>query len=276
VVERDATDTWNPAQYDKFRRERERPFFDLLATVHQAPDMRIVDLGCGTGALTRLLHARLQARSTLGLDRSGRMLESARASELPAGLRFSIGDIRDFAAAGEYDLIFSNAAFHWVDSHETLVTRLAGGLAPGGQLAFQIPASHDDPSHVVAETLTGVEPFARAFGGWHRPQPVLAPEAYARLLYRAGFAEPSVRVIVYPHVLSGPEEVVEWMKGTLLTEYERHLPPELFAAFVSAYRDRLLAVLERTRPFFFPFKRILCWGQKGGREQPGATHVTSA
>ena len=62
------TDPWNPAQYDKFKREREQPFFDLMAMVRPAPAMRIVDLGCGTGALTRQLHARLAARQTLGLD----------------------------------------------------------------------------------------------------------------------------------------------------------------------------------------------------------------
>jgi hypothetical protein len=57
---------------------------------------------------------------------------------------------------------------------------------------------------------------------------------------------------------------------------ERERSPELFAAFVAAYRDRLLARLDRTRPFFFPFKRILCWGQKGVREQPGAADAASA
>ena len=71
-----------------------------------------------------------------------------------------------------------------------------------------------------------------------------------------------MRLIVYPHVLSAPEEVVEWMKGSLLSEYERHLPAELFPRFVEAYRTRLLARLDHARPFFFPFKRILCWGQK--------------
>ena len=46
------TDTWDPAQYDKFQREREQPFFDLLAMVRPAPAMQVVDLGCGTGKLT--------------------------------------------------------------------------------------------------------------------------------------------------------------------------------------------------------------------------------
>lgn len=257
------TDPWNPAQYDKFRREREEPFFDLLAMVRPGADMQVVDLGCGTGALTRMLHERLQARSTLGLDRSERMLEQARQLPLPAGLRFEVGDIQSFAARDTYDLIVSNAALHWISDHDTLIPRLGAALKPGGQFAFQVPASHDEPAHTVANELASEEPFASAFGGWRWPTPVLGPAAYARLLYRTGFPEPSVRLIVYPHVLSGPEDVVEWMKGTLLTEYERHLPPELFPPFFGAYRERLLARLEQVRPFFFPYKRILCWGQKG-------------
>jgi hypothetical protein len=52
------------------------------------------------------------------------------------------------------------------------------------------------------------------------------------------------------------------VKGTLLAEYEKHLPEALFARFVEEYRARLLPRFEDTRPFFYPFKRILCWGQR--------------
>jgi len=257
------TDTWNPAQYDKFQREREQPFFDLLSLVHAKPAMRVADLGCGTGKLTRLLHATLDARETIGIDRSARMLDETRQGDQPSGLRFETGTIESFPdGRGEFDLIFSNAAYHWVVDHDALLDRLRAALAPGGQLAFQVPAQHDSPSHVVAEELTAVEPFKTALGGWHRPQPVLEPAAYASLLYRLGFADPMVRLIVYPHVLAGPAEVVEWMKGTLLTEYARHLPSDLYDRFVAAYQDRLLPRLPDTRPFFFPFKRILCWAKK--------------
>ncbi len=254
-------DTWNPTQYDKFRREREQPFFDLLALIKPAPDMRIVDLGCGTGKLTALLHERLHARETVGVDRSARMLEAA-GTGAPAGLRFEVGTIEAFDARRGYDLIFSNAAFHWVEDHDALISRLAAALEPGGQLAFQVPAMHGGLSHTIAQDLTDVEPFRTAFAGWSRPQPVLAPDRYAHLLHRAGFADEHVRLVVYPHVLGGREEVIEWMKGTLLTEYERHLPPALFAAFVDEYRARLMAAQDDARPFFFPFNRILCWGQR--------------
>src|SRR5215510_8300801 len=175
------TYTWNPTQYDKFRREREQPFYDLLAMIRPSPGMRVVDLGCGTGKLTRQLHARLAARETLGIDRSPRMLAEQQNEPPTPGLRFSVGTVESFLDDdGTYDLLFSNAVFHWIDDHERLLRRLADKLAPGGQLAFQVPAMHDEASHLIADELSGEEPFASALGGWRRAQTVLAPDAYAR------------------------------------------------------------------------------------------------
>ena len=65
--------TWNPLQYERFREERSQPFYDLLALVRPKPAMSVVDLGCGTGELTRELHVRLAAQSTLGIDAEGRL-----------------------------------------------------------------------------------------------------------------------------------------------------------------------------------------------------------
>jgi trans-aconitate 2-methyltransferase len=261
-------DTWDPRQYDKFERQREQPFYDLLHLVRPAASMCIVDLGCGTGKLTRVMHERLHARRTLGIDRSESMLSGGRTdSRAAAALRFEVGTIEAFAdrqldPRDRPELIFSNAALHWVCDHAVLLPKLVGLLPPEGQLAFQVPAQHDDLTHVTAEELAASEPYKSALGGWRRAQPVLPPDDYARLLYACGFTDPIVRLIVYPHVLESREAVVDWFKGSLLTEYARHLPPALFEQFVDDYRARLLPQLDPGRPFFFPFKRILCWGQR--------------
>jgi trans-aconitate 2-methyltransferase len=254
-------DTWNPEQYAKFQREREQPFIDLLEMVRPMPDMRVVDLGCGPGRLTRLLHAHLHARETVGIDLSPRMIAAAQREPVPPGLRFQQGDIDAFSASGEYDLIASNSALQWVEHHEELIPRLARALKPGGQLVFQVPAMHAHPSHTIAADIAGRDPFRSALGGWQLPQSVLEPDAYATLLDRCGFSHPHVRLVVYPHVLGGPEDVVDWMKGTLLTAYEARMPAALFGEFIREYQSRLLAVLDRERPFFFPFKRTLAWGR---------------
>src|SRR5262249_52228670 len=137
---------WDPQQYERFRSERKQPFLDLLALVQPRPGMRVVDLGCGTGDLTVELHRTLQARETLGLDSSSSMLAKAPAEP---GVRFAEGDIERFRG-GPFDLIFSNAALHWVPDHPALLKRLTAALAPGGQLAVQMPANEEHASHQTA------------------------------------------------------------------------------------------------------------------------------
>jgi len=255
-----ARDTWDPAQYERFHAERTRPFVDLLALVRPRPDMRVVDLGCGTGELTARLHRQLAARETLGIDRSEAMLARATPGE---GLRFELGDVAAFAARADYDLVFSNAALHWVADHAALFARLTAALRAEGQLAVQMPANFDHPSHVVAAEVAGEAPFREALSGRsHEQRPVLPVEEYALLLERLGYAEQQVRLQVYGHRLAARDEVVEWVKGSLLTDYQRRLPAELYARFVVRYRECLLPWLADTRPYFFTFKRVLLWARR--------------
>jgi trans-aconitate 2-methyltransferase len=255
-------DTWSPGQYQRFAAERAAPFHDLLALVRPVPGGRVVDLGCGSGELTARLHRRLEAAATLGLDSSPAMLERA-AAVAGNGLRFQLGDIGRFAEGG-WDVVFSNAALHWLPDHARLLGRLVGLLNQGGQLAVQMPANHDHPSHVVAAQVAGTEPFRAALDGYRRSSPVQAPEWYAELLDRLGLADQHVRLQVYLHHLAARDEVIEWVKGTLLTDYEARMPPALFAEFLAAYRERLLPLLEDSHPYRYPFKRLLLWGRRGG------------
>jgi trans-aconitate 2-methyltransferase len=252
---------WDPAQYERFKAERSRPFFDLLDLIQPRPDMRVVDLGCGTGELTQVLHRRLQASETLGIDTSPEML--ARGGALAGeGLRFARGDIGTFRGERAYDLVFSNAALHWVPDHPALLSRLTAALAEGGQLAVQVPANHDAATHTVAIDVAGEEPFRSALGGVASSQRVLAPEAYALLLGRLGFSAQHVRLQVYLHTLPTRDAVVEWVKGTLLSEYRERLSPELYARFLGRYQEELLSRLEDVRPYPFTFKRILFWATR--------------
>ena len=258
-----APSTWNPEQYARFRDERSQPYYDLLALVRPRPAMRVVDLGCGTGELTRVLHERLQARETVGIDSSETMLAKS-AAFAGNGLRFEQGDIAQFQPDHEYDVIFSNAALHWLPDHEALLSRLTRGITPGGQLAFQVPANDDHPTHVVAAALARESPFREAIGGYERVWPNLTPVGYAQLLDRLGYREQMVRLQVYVHHLPTREDVVEWVKGSLLTDYEQRLSPALFQQFLAQYRERLLVQLDDSRPYLYPFKRILCWGKVSG------------
>ncbi|HLY82263.1 MAG TPA: methyltransferase domain-containing protein [Acidimicrobiales bacterium] len=258
-----AADGWDPTQYNRFRDERRQPFADLLALVRPRSGGRVVDLGCGTGELTVGLHEHVGAGDTLGVDNSEAMLTKS-AAYAGSGVHFETRDIATFDGPG-YDVVFANASLHWVPDHERLLARLAGVLAPGGQLAFQVPANWDHPSHTTATEVAAERPFVEVLRGQpvdDHTHSVLAPEAYSTLLEQLGFSEQHVRLQVYGHRLASSEDVVEWVKGTLLTAYRRRLPTAAYDEFVDTYRRRLTARLGEARPYFYPFKRILCWGRR--------------
>ena len=243
---------WSPEQYERFKAERKQPFLDLVSLIDRRPRMRVVDLGCGTGELTRELHDTLEASETLGIDDSETML-------LKSGhfggemLRFEKGNIEAFVSEHPFDLIFSNAALHWVPAHEQLLVRLTNFLQTNGQIAIQMPANDSHASHQVAARV------AQDFGLAPRADYVLPVERYAELLHRLGYERQHVRMQVYGHLLPSADDVVEWVRGALLTDYESRLGNR-FEEFLAAYREQMHATLGDERPYFYTYKRVLLWG----------------
>lgn len=252
---------WDPDQYNRFAPEREQPVHDLLDLVEPADRPVVVDLGCGEGRITAIVHARLGAASTLGVDSSPEMLAAA-AGRATSAVRFERGDIAEFGEgrAGSFDLVFANASLQWVDDHPAVLGRWAATLRPGGQLAVQVPANADHPSHAVASEIG-----AELLGSAAPPDPVatsvLDPSRYAEVLDELGFEHQIVRLHVYGHRLPSSADVVEWMKGTALNRFASVLVGEAFDDFVARYRQRLLTVIGERRPYLFAFKRILVWGR---------------
>src|ERR671936_732889 len=115
-----AANPWDPGRYERFASDRERPFWDLAALLEPADAPRLADLGCGTGRLTAELAARIGAREAVGVDNSPAMLEQAAAHAGP-GVRFEAGDIATWAAPVAFDVVFSNAALHWVGDHPAVL-----------------------------------------------------------------------------------------------------------------------------------------------------------
>jgi trans-aconitate 2-methyltransferase len=140
-------------------------------------------------------------------------------------------------------------------------------IAPRGQLALQVPYNHDHPAHTIAAELRLEVPFS----GYDIPADpvahnVLSPEDYSIFLYEAGLVDQMVRLQVYGHELPDAHAVVEWVKGTTLTRFAKALPADVYEQFLGAYRERLVATLGDSQPYFYPFKRILVWARKPGSQ----------
>jgi trans-aconitate 2-methyltransferase len=252
-------DGWDPDQYNRFAQQREQPFWDLAHLIHEVPDPRVVDLGCGDGRLTAMLGAQLNASSVIGIDSSLAMIAAASAHANWA-TEFVLADIGTWQEPSAYDVVFANASLQWVPDHPSVLARWAHSLQDGGQLAVQVPANADHPSHVIAASVAAEmmsEPPPDAVG-----ENVLTPERYATILHGLGFDEQLVRLQVYAHRLATTSEVVEWVKGTTLTRFKQPLGKEGFEQFVARYRVRLLEELGDRAPYFYPFKRILMWARR--------------
>jgi trans-aconitate 2-methyltransferase len=245
---------WDPKQYGKFTEAREAPFADVIGLVRADSRMRVVDLGCGPGTLTRKLANRFADAEIVGIDSSAAMLQKA--NELAtSGLRFAQGTIEEFADGGAldgpFDLIFSNAALHWVPDHATLVPKLARRLSARGQLAVQLPADEFNSSRKIFADVAG----------WRHDMATLDIAEYAQLLYASGLADPVVFEKIYPHVLPDADAVLEWARGTALLPYLERLPPAQHGPYLDEVRRRLHARYPG-RPVFFPFRRILFYGRR--------------
>jgi trans-aconitate 2-methyltransferase len=254
------SDPWDPQRYARFRTERRQPFDDLLAMVEPRPGMRIADLGCGTGELTLELHQKLRARETVGIDSSASMLAQAPRAE---GLRFLQGDLTKLSPDAPFDLVFSNAALHWVHDHAGVLRRLTSALARPGQIAVQMPMNDEHPSHQTAFDLARSPEFRVLLHGYVKRPALADPAQYASWLNQLGYERQRVELRVYGHLLPDRESVIEWVRGALLTDYQKRLSAPAWEQFLDRYRQLLLPQLPDDRPYFYTYPRLLLWGASG-------------
>jgi len=247
---------WDASQYLMFAEERARPFFDLLARVERRRVSAAADLGCGAGNLTRYLAERWPSATVTGVDTSPEMLAQAWSRAIPGRLTFVAGDISSWQPERPLDLLVSNAALQWVPDHERLLSRLAGMLAAGGTLAVQMPHINAMPGRRAIAEAADAPRWRDLLAGVGLSADSVRPlEWYVRWLRRHGFRVDAWET-TYLHLLTGPDPVLEWMKGTALRPFIERLDADA-DAFLADLAGRLRAAYPPVQgETLFPFPRM--------------------
>ena len=246
---------WNPEQYNLFSDHRLRPALDLLSQVPLHAPAVIYDLGCGTGNVTSLLSQHWNEAIITGIDSSEEMLEKARHDH--PSIEWKLGDIAEFSPTSKGNLIFSNAALHWLDHHETLFPKLLGQLRPGGVLAVQMPNNFTAPSHQNLYDLAQSPQWIDQLRSLVRPAPVHNINWYFDLL--GPLAERiNIWETTYFQVLKGKDAVLEWTRGTALRPFLQALKGDDIAAFEAEYAERLMEdyPVRQDGSTLYPFSRL--------------------
>ena len=260
--------SWDADQYNRFADERAMPLRDLLDSIprqscnevlacNEVPACNeVLDLGCGSGVALPLISGRWPEARITAIDGSAPMLVAAE-THADERTRLIQADIANWRPDRAFALILSNAALHWLDSHETLFPRLMGWLAPGGILAVQMPNNWAAPSHRLMAEIAGDDRWREKLAPLLREAPVSDRDFYKDLL---GPVSQSCKAWekTYTHKLSGEDAVYRWIQGTSLKPLLDALDGEERAAFAAHYKEALALAYPRDDAGVteFPFRRL--------------------
>ena len=249
---------WDPNLYLKYASERTRPAADLIAQIRLENPMRIVDLGCGPGNSTEQLRRRWPQAEITGVDNSPEMLAKAKATY--PDWQWVLGDIEGWKPEPAVDLVFSNAALHWVPGHATLFRSLINAVAPGGALAVQMPNNFHSATHTIMHEVA-----AKGDPRWSKNLDVAArifsvqPAAFYYDVLRKQASQVDIWETEYQHVMDGPKAIFDWIRGTGMRPYLDRLPDDEQRQL---FEEMCLERFQEAYPpndqgqALFPFRRI--------------------
>jgi len=254
--------TWDPTQYLQYEDARLRPALELLARVPLAAPATIADLGCGAGNVALHIARRWPEATLRGIDGDEAMLAKARkAAAGDARLRFERADLAVWRAAAPFDLVYSNAALHWLDDHAALFPRLIGSVAEGGVLAVQMPCNFAAPSHALLQEIATSSRWRDRLASLVRLQPVARPADYFDWLAPHASAVDIWTTEYLQHLprrADGEHPVLAWMRGTALLPFMAALDESAQRGFATDLAQRLAAAypVRGDGSVLYPFRRL--------------------
>lgn len=224
------TRDWDGAAYDRVSTPQEDMARVVLERLTLRGDETVIDAGCGSGRVTRLLLEHLPHGHVIAVDAAPSMTAQAR-EHLDERATVITSDLVDMRVDEPADAAFSNAVFHWVPDHDALFARLYESLKPGAPLVAQCGGEGNiEDFHRVAREVGERDPYRPYLAGWEGPWNFASAEITAERLERAGFE--GVQTWLEPWPVAPPEPET-YLRVVCLGHHLEALPEELRESYVS-------------------------------------------
>jgi trans-aconitate methyltransferase len=235
---------WDAADYARSSPAQKQWARELIQKIDLSGRERVLDIGCGDGIVTAAIAERLPEGYVLGLDRSSGMIRFAR-EQFPhdayPNLSFAEGDAQDLGFSGEFDIVFSNAALHWVYDHGPVLAGIARALRQGGRTIVQMGGKNNAMQVFAAlDVLLADTRWNQYFCDFSFRYGFFSPEEYRPWLETAGLVPVRVELIPKDMVFSAREGFSGWLRTTWLPYLER-VPQEQRGMFIDALASEYLA-----------------------------------
>jgi trans-aconitate methyltransferase len=238
---------WNAADYAANSIVQQTWARELIAKLNLRGDENILDLGCGDGKVTAEIARAVPAGLVVGTDASPQMIAFAKKT-FPAqknpNLQFQICDARKISAknfAGKFDVVFSNAALHWVDDHEKILRGAAAVLKSGGRLVVSCGGKGNAQDVFVAlRPEMRVKRWREFFRQMPTPYFFYAPEDYKKWLPKSGFKIHKLKLAPKDATYDGAEGFATWLRTTWIP-YVQRVPENVREEFIEAVTQRYVA-----------------------------------
>ena len=235
---------WDASTYHRVADNQEEWGTEVLERLDLSGDETVLDAGCGSGRVTRLLLERLPNGRVIGVDAAPSMIEEARRnlSEYGDRVELRVDNLVDLEMDAEVDAVFSNATFHWIDNHDRLFAGLHSALRPGGALEAQCGGEGNVAEWKRAvEAAMGDERFAPYFRGMTQPWNFASVGDTEVRLERAGF---TVGKVWLEERKVQPQEPREYVRSVGLNPHLARVPEDIQDEFVDAVLGSMLRPLQ--------------------------------
>lgn len=195
----------------------------ILSELDLRGDEVVLDVGCGDGTITAQLADCVPCGRVVGIDQSVGMLEVAQ-SHARENLSFLLLDVTQALFESDFDLIFSNAALHWVKDHSVLLSTLHRALRKGGLLRANFGADGNCPTWFgVARQLMNSNQFRAAFANFEWPWYMPDLDSYRQLLEQSPFTKGEVWGEKTDRVFPDVDSMLRWIESPSVVPFKQHL-----------------------------------------------------